>query len=75
VNVVRAVGVGRLEHRAEHPVRARERAHRRHQLVAHARDQKAPEATRSVRDPEGCVARADKLAGGVDEPLQDLVDG
>ena len=74
VDVLRAVGAAGLEHRAEHPVGARQRAHRLDQLVAHPGDQKAPESAAPVRDPERRIARAGELARRVHEPLQYLVD-
>ena len=67
-------GVGRVEHRAEHPVRARQRAQARDQLVAHAGDEEAAEAAVAVGDAERGVARAGQLARAVDEPLQHVVD-
>ena len=71
---VGAVRSRRLEHRAEHPVRARQRAHRGDQLIAHPRDQEPPEPTLSVRDAERGVPRGRQLARGVDKPLQHLID-
>ena len=73
VDVVGPVGLGFHEHRAEHAVGARQRAHRRDQLVAHARHQEAAEAPLAVGDPKRGVSRAGELAGGVDELLQHLV--
>ena len=55
-------------------MRARQRAHRGDQLIAHPRDQKPPEPTLSVRDAERGVARGRQLARGVHKPLQHLID-
>ena len=57
-DVVGPVRLGRVQHRAEHPVRARERAHRLDQLVAHPGRDEARERALAVRDPERRVARA-----------------
>ncbi len=67
-------GAGLLENRAQHPVRPRQRAQAPDQLVAHARDEKAPEAALAVRDPERGIAGARQLSRRVDQPLQDLLD-
>ncbi len=53
---------------------ARQRPHRRDQLVAHPGDEKSAKATDVVGDPECRVARPGELTGGVDQPLQHLVD-
>ena len=71
VDVGRAVRLGRLEHRAEQPVRARQRPHRGDQLVAHPRRDEAREprprrrarrarrsARRRARAPRGRAAAA-----------------
>ena len=55
-------GSARLEHRAEHPVPARERAERGDQLVAHPRHEEAGEAALAVRRAERRVAGAGQLA-------------
>ena len=75
VDVARAVRRRGVEHRAEHAVLPRQRAERGDQLVAHARGEEAAEAALAVGQPERREARAGELAGAVDEPLQDLVDG
>ena len=75
VDVTRAVRRRRVEHRAEHAVLARQRAERGDQLVAHAGGEEPAEAALAVGQPERRVARAGELAGAVDEPLQDVVDG
>ena len=62
MDVVGPVGAVGLEHRAEHPVGAGQRPHRRDQLVAHPGDEKAPEAAGSVGDAERRVARLDQFA-------------
>ncbi len=66
--------IGTLEHRAEHPVRARQRAHRRDQLLAHTADEETAKAAVAVGDPERRIPRAGKLASVVDEALEHLVD-
>ena len=77
-DVVGELRLGRLQHRAEHPVRARERTHGLDQLVAHPGRDEAGERALAVGDAERGVARAAELARGVDDPLQhglDLVIG
>ena len=74
VDVAGAVGLGRLQHRAEHAVRPRQRAHRGDQLVAHPRRDEAGERALAVRDAERGVARAAQLARGVHEPLEHRLD-
>ncbi len=73
-DVVGPVRLGRIQHRAEHPVRARERTHRLDQLVAHPGRDEARERALAVRDAERRVARAGELARGVHEPLQHGLD-
>ena len=63
-----------VEHRAEQPVRARERAHRRDQRVAHARGDEALEGALAVGDADRRVPRAGEPARGVDEALQHRLD-
>ena len=70
-DVLGQVRLGRVQHRAEHPVRARQRPHRLDQLVAHPGRDEALERALAVGDPERGVARAAELARGVHEPLQD----
>ena len=74
VDVVDPVRLGRLEHRAEQPVRARQRPHRLDQLLAHARGDEARERALAVGHAERGVARPAELARRVDEPLQHRLD-
>ena len=67
-------GVGAVEHRTEHPVRARQGPERRDERVVHPRDEEAAEAAVAVGHAERRVAGAGELAGALDERLQDLVD-
>lgn len=50
------------------------RTHRRDQLVAQARDQEPAESTLTVGNSECRIPSPGELSGGVDEPLQDIVD-
>ena len=59
---------------AEQPVRARERAERGDQLVAHPGHEEAGEAALAVRGAERRVAGARQLARGVDELLEHVLD-
>ena len=74
MDVAGPIRLGGLEHRAEHPVRTRQRTHRRDQLVAHPGDEEPAKPTLTVRDTEGGVACARQLAGAVDESLEHLLD-
>ena len=74
-DVVRAVGLRGLEHRAEQAVRARQRAHRGDLLLRHAGGDELGEAALAVGDAERRVARAGELARGLDDALQDPLDG
>jgi hypothetical protein len=74
VDVVGPVGPGlALEHRPQHSVRARKRAHRRDQLVAHPGHQEAAKPACSVGDAQRGVTGAGQFPGGVDQLLQHLV--
>ena len=73
VDVVGPVGRGGGQHRAEHPVSARQGPHLGDQPVAHPRHQEAAEAAVAVGDPERRVVGCGELARGVDEALQHLV--
>ena len=73
-DVGRAVGLGRLQHRAEQAVRARQRAHGGDQVVAHPGRDEAGERPLAVGHPERGVARVPELARRVDDPLQHRLD-
>ena len=74
VDVARPVRLPRLQHRAEHTVLTRQRPERGDQLGAHPGGEEATEPALPVGKPQRSEARACQLAGGVDEPLQHLVD-
>ena len=74
VDVLGPVRGGGVEHRAEHPVRARQRTHRGDQLIAHPRHQETAEAALSVGDPQSGIPCIGELASAVDQPLQHLLD-
>ena len=74
VDVARAVGRRRLEHRAEYTVCPRQGAERGNQLVAHARGDEAPETAFGVWQPEGRVLSLRELSSAVYESLQDVLD-
>jgi hypothetical protein len=74
VDVPRAVGSIRLEHRAEHSVLPRKRAERGDELVAHARGEEPPKAAVAVRKSERRVTCGGELASAVHEALQHVLD-
>jgi hypothetical protein len=74
VDVVDAVWLGRLEHRPQQAVRARQRAHGLDQRRAHAGGDEAREGALAVGHAQRRVARAAELARRVHEPLQHRLD-
>ena len=66
-------GVLRVEHRAEHPVLARQRPERRDQLVAHPGGEELREAALAVGKPERGVASVGQLPRAVHQPLEHLL--
>ena len=69
VNIVGAEGLGTLEHRAKHPVRSWQRAHRGDQSIAHSGDDEAAKAALTIRDAKRGIAGVDQLAGRMNQLL------